>query len=253
MKIGICGGPDRLLGAGKMGYDYVELPASGVTALTEDEFEQVLKLREETGVPTPAFNVLFPGTIDLMGATPDGEIAGYLEKCMSRLERLGGDTVVFGSGRSRNRPDGMSYADAFRRLVQVTRMIGDAAAAHGITAVIEPLNRTETNMINSVAEAACLQAAAEHPNVKVLADYYHVALDGEPFEDIVRVGGVSHVHIAAAGSRAYPAECEPGFIRFFDALRKSGYDGRVSLEGKTEDPDRDAPAALKVLRSLAER
>ena len=250
MKIGVCGGFDRLEDAKKAGYDYLELPASGVAAMTEEEFAQAQKTKQNTGLPTPAFNVLFPGTIDLMGGSTDQEIRDYLEKCFSRVEKLGGETVVFGSGRSRNRPEGMTYAQAFRRLAEVTRMIGEAAARHGVTVVIEPLNRKESNMINSVAEAACLQAAADHPAVKVLADYYHVTMDGEPFEDILRVSGVSHVHIAAAISRLYPVAPEAGFEPFFDVLRRAGYSGSVSVEGRTDDFEKDAPAALRFLREL---
>lgn len=252
MQIGVCGGFDRLGPAKEMGFDYAELAASAVGAMTEAEFEEKLQLVKCTGLPVPAFNVLFPGTITLMGATPDEEIQAYLEMVMSRMERMGGRVIVFGSGRSRNRPDGMSYEDAFRRLTEVTRMIGDAAGRHHLTVVIEPLNRTESNMINSVAEGACLCAAANHPAVKVLADYYHVTRDGEPFEDVLRVGGVKHVHIAAAISRKYPLCCEEGFTAFFDVLKKSGYDGMVSIEGSTDDFEHEAPIALRLLRGLAE-
>lgn len=107
-------------------------------------------------------------------------------------------------------------------------------------------------MINSVAEGACLVAAANHPSVKLLADYYHMALEGEPCSDIVRVGGVAHTHIAAREGRLYPTVMEEGFADFFRALKASGYDGLLSVEGRTEDFAADAPAALKLLHQLNE-
>jgi len=105
----------------------------------------------------------------------EAEISEYLEKALRRIEWLGGQYVVFGSGASRRRPEGMGYTEAFNRLTGITRLCGRVAQAHGITVVIEPLNRSETNLINSVGEGACLAAAVNHERVRLLADYYHIA------------------------------------------------------------------------------
>ncbi len=169
------------------------------------------------------------------------------------MRALGGRIAVFGSGKSRNRPEGMAYADAFRRLAEVTRLTGEVAAAYGVTIVIEPLNRSEWNMICSRAEGAALIAAANHPNVKLLCDYYHAAREGEPLEDIVRLGGVSHAHIATREGRRYPVERgEDAFDTFFACLKETNYQGLMSIEGKTDDMDADAPRALMLLRGLKE-
>ena len=86
----------------------------------------------------------------------------------TRVQRMGGKIAVFGSGKSRNRPADMSYDSAFRRLVRLTRMTGEIAVQYDVTIVIEPLNRNETNMINSLGEGACLSAAVDHPRVRLL-------------------------------------------------------------------------------------
>ncbi len=201
-----------------------------------------------SGIPTPTFNLLFPKTIDLMTAS-DEEITGYLELAMSRVQKLGGDLAVFGSGKSRNRPENMSYGEAFRRLVHVAQLTAEVAGRYGVTIAMEPLNRSETNTINSLAEGACLVAAADHPNLTLLADYFHIAKDGEPVSDVVRLGGVAHVHIAA-GTRYYPTEADDGIVSFVKALKTVGYDDRMSLEGKSDDPDTDGPAAAAFLKRL---
>lgn len=252
MKIGVCGGFERLAEAKTIGFDYVELPTSKIAGFTEEEFAENLAIAKEAGIPTPAFNVLFPGDIDLMGKTPDAEIEAYLNKALSRVQQLGGKVVVFGSGRSRMRPENMPYDQAFCRLVEVTRLIGKVAEKYGITIVIEPLNRSETNMINSVAEGACLRAMVNHPSVKLLADYFHVAKDGEPISDISRVCGVCHVHIATKEGRKYPVQMENGFGELFETLKAMKYEGMVSVEGGTDDFAGDAPAALALLKKLAE-
>ncbi len=250
MKFGVCAGLDAAAQAAALGFDYVEPPVSGTAALSDAEFEEKLASVKAAGIETPAFNVLFPSTLQLHTASDD-EIAAYLHGALARVQQLGGRVVVFGSGKSRMRPDGVGYGEAFRRLVEVTRLIGEVAAQYGITIVIEPLNRTETNMINSLAEGAALAAAVNRPNVKLLADYFHVALDGEPVNDIVRLGGVWHAHIASGHGRRYPlSEENEDYRGFFHAMKATGYQGLVSVEGRTDNMAADAPVTLALLRKL---
>ena len=253
MQFGLCAGLDKIKEAQSAGFDYLEPPVNGIAALTDEEFAAKLAAARAAQMPTPAFNLLFPKTLQLLSPdVADADIAAYLERALERVQALGGRVAVFGSGKSRNRPEGMAYADAFRRLTEVTRLTGEVARRYGVTIVVEPLNRAESNMINSLAEGACLVAAVDHPNVRLLADYYHMAKDGEPIGDIVRLGGVTHAHIATREGRRYPAAVEEGFAAFFRALRETGYDGMVSVEGKTEDMATDGPAALSLMKKLWE-
>ena len=223
MQFGLCAGLDKIKEAQSARFDYLEPPVNGVAALTDEEFAAKLAAARAAQMPTPAFNLLFPKTLQLLSPdVADADIAAYLERALERVQALGGRVAVFGSGKSRNRPQGMAYADAFRRLTEVTRLTSEVARRYGVTIVIEPLNRTESNMINSLAEGACLVAAVDHPNVRLLADYYHMAKDGEPIGDIVRLGGVTHAHIATREGR--------GLCRFLpgaagDGLRRHGQRG----------------------------
>lgn len=254
MQFGICAKLDMMAEAQRLGFDYLEPPVNGVAAMGEEAFAAALAKAREIGLPCPAFNLLFPKTMQLLAPeVTDADIAAYLEGAMARVQALGGHVAVFGSGKSRNRPDGMDYGAAFRRLVEITRLTGEIAARYGVTIVIEPLNRTETNMVNAMAEGATLVAAVNHPNVQLLCDYFHAAKDGEPLEDIVRLGGVHHTHIATREGRRYPVE-EGGddFRTFFRCLKETNYQGLMSIEGKTDDMAVDAPRALALLKKLEE-
>lgn len=254
MKFGVCGKLPEMAKAKALGFDYLEPPVNGIAAMTEEEFQAALEQAKEIGLPCPAFNLLFPKNLMLLEKNTANEaIAEYLEGAMARVQALGGKVAVFGSGKSRNRPEGVSYGEAFRRLVEVTRLTGEIAGKYGVTIVIEPLNRGETNMICSMAEGAALVAAADEPHVQLLSDYFHVAKDGEPVEDIVRLGGVCHTHIATKEGRRYPVE-EGGdqFRLFFHCLKETGYQGMMSVEGKTDDMEADGPKALALLKKLEE-
>ena len=253
MKIGFCAKMDRIGEVAEAGFDYIELPVSAAAAWSEEEFEQNLAKLKAAAVPAPAFNLLFPPTLDLLSSgIADEAITGYLRLALSRMQKLGGRVVVFGSGKSRRRPEGVSYDEAFRRLVEVTRLTGKVAESYGITVAIEPLNRNETNMINSLAEGACLRAAVNHPAVQLLGDYYHIAVEHQPPEDIVRIGGIRHCHIATEIGRRAPQKAEAGFRTMFAAMKQTGYDGLVSVEGKADDLSIEGPVSVSVLKKLWE-
>lgn len=253
MKYGLCAGLDKIAEVAALGFDYLEPPVNGTAALSEEDFEAKLAMVKEASIPCPAFNLLFPKTMQvLVPETTDDMIAEYLHTAMKRVQLLGGRVAVFGSGKSRNCPEGMTYGEAFRRLVEVTRLTGEIAQQYGVVIVIEPLNRTETNMINSMAEGAALVAMVNHPNVQLLCDSFHVAKENEPFTDVVRLGGVSHVHVATKEGRRYPLEKDADLTALYEALKATNYDGMISIEGKTDDMAQDAPVSIALLKNLWE-
>ena len=253
MKIGFCAKPDQIAAVAAAGYDYVELPVNYVAGLTDEAFEACLAAVQAAPVPAPAFNLLFPKDLQLLSPdTADEQIADYLHRALSRVQKLGGQVAVFGSGKSRNRPEGMSHDDAFRRLTEVTRLTGKIAAFYDITIVIEPLNRGETNMINSLGEGACLAAAVNHPHVRLLADYYHIAVENQPVSDIERLTGIAHAHIAAPEGRRVPVAPDPGYAEMFASMKRTGYQGLISVEGKTDDLAADGPVSVRLLKKMWE-
>ena len=116
MKIGFCAGLDRIGDVAAAGFDYIEPPISAMAAWTEEEFEAKLNAAQKIGLPVYSFNVMFPGDMALLDAGQDARIREYLERAFRRVSLLGGRIAVFGSGRSRKRPENMPYGAAFRRL-----------------------------------------------------------------------------------------------------------------------------------------
>ena len=253
MKIGFCAKPDQIEAVAAAGFDYIEPPVNYIAGLTEEDFSACLEAVRAAAIPAPSFNLLFPKTMLLLAPeTTDEQIREYLHGALSRVQRLGGKIAVFGSGKSRNRPERMDYGDAFRRLAQVTRLTGEIADEYGVTIVIEPLNRNETNMINSLGEGACLVAAVDHPRVRLLADYYHIAVENQPVSDIERLTGICHAHVAALSGRRVPVSEDVGYAEMFAAMKRTGYQGLLSVEGKTDDLAADGPKSVQMLKKMWE-
>ena len=264
MKIGVCGfitgknvdGAEfDLLGeAQRIGFDYIEPPLATVAGLSEADYAALRGRIRDGGLPCEACNVFFPGTLRLTGPQVDmDKTRAYLEPALARAAGLGVRVVVFGSAGARNVPAGFPMERAFVQMVEMLRVAGDVAQAHGITIVIEPLNRAESNIVQTASEGYTLAKLTDHPQVKLLVDYFHMAKDGEDC-GIIRTARdwVQHAHFADPDGRAYPVEHKAAFPEFFCALKAVGYTGRVSLEAGYQDFAAEAPRALQIMRELAE-
>ncbi|MDR2375220.1 MAG: sugar phosphate isomerase/epimerase [Treponema sp.] len=251
MKYGLCASLEHLELVERLGFDYIECAASSIAAYSDGEFEKILTRLKAGPLRVERVNVLFPRNINLIGAATDQKIIDdYLEKAFARVKLLGGTLAVFGSGKSRSIPQTCTFREGYAELIGMTKRIAGIAAGYGITIAIEPLNREETNCINSLTEGAMLQAAVAPDTVGLLADLYHMLREHEPMDTITAVKDLSHTHIALLEGRGYPLAKTREVEDFLTALKNAGYAGTMSIEGTTADMEHDAAQALSVLRSL---
>ena len=251
MRIGLCTGLENLELTRRLGFDYIECAVSAIASLSDEEYQKTLAAVKACPIAVERVNVLFPPSIKLFGPERDQKVMDeYLEKAFTRVKELGAETVVFGSGRARAIPESISFGQGYRELVEVTKRIGAIAGKHGLTIAIEPLNREETNCINSVKEGAMLEADVASPHVGLLADLYHILKDNESIENIIAVKTLKHTHVALLEGRGFPVKVTKELEAFFEALKKINYAGTMSIEGRAEDLEKDAALSLSVLRSL---
>jgi D-psicose/D-tagatose/L-ribulose 3-epimerase len=181
-------------------------------------------------------------------------VEAYLELALGRAGQMGTQVVVFGSGGSRQVPEGFAMEEAWQQLVHLLRLAEPAAARNGITIVIEPLNDKETNILHTGSEGYTLAKLVDRPHIKLLLDLYHMALMGEDCGIAVTArGSVRHAHFAKPVGRSYPAEMEPLFLAFFGGLKRGGYDERVSVEAGFTDFAVDAPRALAIMKQALQQ
>ncbi len=252
MRFGICTSLDNARLLKETGYDYIELNASKTMQLTDKEIQDGQAMLRDLDLRAESWNVLFPKTINIVdGSFSDSDLQELDEKIFSMIEGFGGKVVVFGSGKARTCPEGEDFSTCYGRLLQAVRLTGKIAAQHGVEIVIEPLSRAETNMINTLEEGAILAADAQMDNVSLLCDYFHVMKNADDLDYIRFLKPLKHIHIAAAAGRKYPLSREgEQYEKLFANLKAAGYDGRMSIEGKTDDIAKDAPQALKLLKEL---
>lgn len=253
MRFGCCASLDQIQIVQDAGYDYIELPVSSVKAESPDsEFEGVLEFVRSFDIVPEAWYELLPLDIKVTGPEVDDyRIERYLRTALERVEELGGEIVVFGCGSSRNVPDGFSHDEAKEQIVEFITLAGRIAGAHGITIALEPLNRNESNIINTVSDGLEIVRKVDHPFVKLLVDLYHMQEEAESFERIIEARTeIVHVHTADAG-KYYPGSGNYPQTALFEVLKEIGYNERISVECKWQDFASEAPKAISYLRKLS--
>jgi sugar phosphate isomerase/epimerase len=250
VDIGVCGSIDDFAKAEQFGFDYFEPPAAAVAALSEPAFAELEKRVSKSKLRCECFNS-FIRTLQVVGPSVDrAALTAYMNTTLDRCRALGGTVIVWGSAGSRNVPEGYSRDQAWQQIKTFLGMAGDLAKSRKIVIAIEPLRKQESNIINSGAEALRLVRELNHPNVKMIIDYYHLQQEKEDPEILVQArDAIVHLHFANPNGRVWPKKAgeDPGYGRFFELVKRSGFRGGLSIEGKGTFEE-DAAASLEFFR-----
>lgn len=153
-------------------------------------------------------------------------------------------------GSMQGRWDGQTSRDvALGRLREALEDLGRHAKQYNVPLLFEPLNRYETNLINSIDDGLALIQSLGNSNVKLLTDLYHMNIEEADLAGSLKAGGkaIGHVHFADSNRRPMGLG-HTDMTRITGALREIGYDGYVSAECLPY-PDPDA-AAKKTIDSF---
>jgi sugar phosphate isomerase/epimerase len=252
-EIGVCTSVSNANMLATHGYTFVEESVGRFLMPTksEEEFNEVLQQAKNAAIPVKACNSFIPGSLKSVG--PEAvhtEILEFMEIAFQRAQKAGVEYIVFGSGGSRAVPEGFSKEEALRQFTDLCSQMAPIAARYDVVVVLEPLNTRECNLINSVLEGGVIVEEVNHPNFRLLADIYHMMMDGEGPESIEKYGHlIHHTHIAEKEGRAAPGTHNEDFTAYFKALKNVGYDGKMSIECRWEDLETQAPTAITVMKN----
>lgn len=126
------------------------------------------------------------------------------------------------------------------------------AEAAGVGVVIEPINRYETDFLNTVDEVLALIQRIDHPRLGLVADTFHMNIEEVSIEESLRTAApyLRHVHVADSNRRA-PGLGHLDFRKILAVLREVGYRGYLSAETLPHpDPEGAARLTVEHLRSM---
>ncbi|MEJ1240772.1 sugar phosphate isomerase/epimerase [Chryseolinea sp. T2] len=238
------------------GYKYiVENVVKYFSPLSVDDatFEQNLKTFAGLKTKIYALNIFMPGDMKLVGPDVNEEaILKYAKGVFARCKKANIDLIIWGSGGARRVPDGYDVRKARQQFVSIAKKVAVVAKEYGIRLALENLNSTETNFINTAADALQVVKDVNHPNFRLCVDIYHMLMENEPPQVIESTRSyLVHCDIAERDGRTAPGVHGQDFVPYLKALNKVGYHKVIVLECRWKDMEAEVKQGREeLLRQL---
>jgi len=196
----------------------------------------VKRLAADYGLEIPTLGTGMAAVEDgLTLSDPDAAVrARTVERLRGHLELAAeiGSAVTIGSisgrlGRGEEAQRRAQRARALECLAEVCR-VGEPL---GVTVLLEPLNRYECDYLNTLADGMSAVAEVGAPNLKLLADTFHMNIEEADLAASLTAARacLGHVHLADSNRRA-PGHGHLDFAAILDTLEGMGYQGYLSME-----------------------
>lgn len=214
-------------------------------ALSKEQFAANVKRVKGTKCKVYMCNVLFPASMKIAGPNVDEKkVLGYLDTVASNAKKAGIPVLVLGSGGARKLPENYDKEFAKAEFSKLARKMAEIAKKHKITIVLENLNSTETNFLNTLRDAADVVNRVNHPSFRLNADIYHMMKENESPQEIIKAKKIIvYCEVAEKDDRTLPGVKGDNFRPYFSALQAIKYKGPILIEGRVKDLKTDAPIA----------
>lgn len=213
-----------------IGYDGVEIP---VISGRLDDYRALGALLDDIGLERTAVTVLPHGCNPLSERSDDQRKgAAHIEWALDCSAALGARLLVGPIHQTLGEFTGWPPSPAeFERGCIFHRAAGDLATDRDMTIAIEAMNRFEAHFLNTMAQLVAYLDLVAHPAVTGMYDTFHANIEElDPPATIApsrrRIG---HVHISE-NDRGCPGRGHVPWAATFGALRRSGYDGWLTIE-----------------------
>lgn len=211
------------------GFDLIEIPAPPVGG---DRFDATARLLAEHGIGA-SVSLALPASADISSDDDDavGQGCEMLLHAVGLAAAVGADYVggvTYAKMALSTRP----VTSTGRRNAQRTlETVAEAAARHGVTVGLECINRYETNLLNTTAQAADFIDEIGAPNLAVHLDTYHANVEERDMRDAVlgARGRLAYIH-ASENHRGVLGTGSIDWTVLFAALAEVDYTGPITVE-----------------------
>ncbi len=246
MQFGICNEifkdwklPDAMRFAREVGYDAIEIApftiANYVTDITPAARRQIREDAARAGLAISGIHWVLVQAEGMYVNHPDAAIrartARYFRELVDFCADIGGRTIVVGSPKQRNVMEGVSPAQAWDWATNTFRDAVAHAGARDVTICFEPLAPSETNFINTAADAIRFTQQLASPQFKIILDVKAMCSEAKPIPQIIRESWPHFAYFHANDRNLKgPGFGDVDFKPIAAALREVGYAGVVSVE-----------------------
>ncbi len=230
---------DTFAHAAKLGYAGVEIApftlANSVNDISRAERQRIRELAPRHGIAIVGLHWLLVKPEGLYLNHTDAGIrertAKYFVDLVDCCADFGGTIMVVGSPKQRNILPGVSREQAWDWTAATFRDPVKRAEDRGVTICFEPLAPSETNFINTAADAIEFVKPFNSRAFKIIIDVKAMSSEAKPIPQIIQESAPHFAHFHANDKNLKgPGFGEVDFLPIAAALRGVGYNGYVSVE-----------------------
>jgi D-psicose/D-tagatose/L-ribulose 3-epimerase len=221
----------------KMGYDVVEIP---VEYPEQIDTQEVKKALNDEGL-APIICGAFGPSRDLTHEDSAVHQAcfDYLQQCFDICNDLGARFVAgpmySAVGKARMVPPEQRKKE-WNLAVENLHKVCTMAASQELSIALEPLNRFESDLVNTTEDVVRLADAIDHPAAKVMVDSFHMTIEERDLEAALLLAGDRLIHVQVSENyRGTPGTGLTPWGSFASGLKKINYQGVVSIESFTPE------------------
>lgn len=236
-----------------MGYDVVEIPVEDPRLIDGKKVKQALY---ENGLEAVVCGAFGP-TRDLTNDDPAVHetcfqyIRDCFELCNTWETKFLAGPMYSAVGKARMVSQEQRKVE-WERAVTNIRKVCEMAAESGLSVALEPLNRFESDLVNTAEDVVRLINDVNHPAAKILLDGFHMAIEERSLEQAVATAGDKLIHVQVSENyRGTPGTGQTPWNDLKKGLVKINYQGIVSIESFTPE-NQELAAAVCIWKNLAE-
>ncbi len=237
----------------QMGFSSFEVDG----AVLRENKQQIKKAIQETGLPVRTACGGYRGWIgDFIEEKRLNGIAD-LKEIITALKEVGGKGVIVPAawGMFTYRLPPMQSPRSVKgdraAIINSLRQLDLTAKQNDIEIYLEPLNRYQDHMINLVSDAKSIIDEGGFTNVKILGDFYHMNIEEDDISECFKqhIKQIGHIHIAD-NHRYQPGSGSIDFAYHFSTLKRLGYTGHITYEGRVRGDNHLAAYQKSILQML---
>jgi len=235
-----------------MGYDMVEIPVEDPALIDTKKVKEALKEFDLV----PAICGAFGPTRDLTNDDVKFHDISfrYIESCLEIAYEIGAGFLAgpmySAVGKARLVSPEQKKIEWDRAATNLYK-VGGMAQERGLQLAIEPLNRFESDLINTAEDVVSLIKDIGHPAAKILLDGFHMNIEEPDIEKAILLAGKDLLHVQVSENyRGTPGTGQTRWDAYKRGLEAINYQGAVSVESFTPEI-KELAGAVCIWRTLA--
>lgn len=218
--------------ASEYGFDVVELSLRDPSDLSADDLRQMLtKRRLGLSAIATGQSCLHDGMC--LASADESGVQGAVERLSTYIDVASelGAAVIVGGIRGKYSGSDTDWAMQHQRAVSAFCVCAEKAAEKKVQLLLEPINRYETNFINTAEEGIYFADKAGHSEVKLLLDTFHMNLEEADIPATLRrfADRIGYIHFADSNRHA-PGLGHFPFDQIIATLAEIDYQGVITAE-----------------------